>query len=53
MCNSLLFGGVLQFYNAGKILILNSLFENNFASKGGALYFNYDETKGKIYALLK
>ena len=43
MSHSIIYGGVLYFYNAGNILISNCFFEKNYAAKGGAIYFNFDD----------
>lgn len=42
-------GGVFYFYNAGNIFIANSIFINNIAFKGGAIYFDYEGEKNKGY----
>ena len=41
--HSVIYGGVFYFYNGGNILISNCIFEKNYAAKGGAIYFNFDD----------
>lgn len=51
LSNSLMYGGVFYFSNAGNIFIINCFFEQNYAYQGGAIYYFFDENKGHYFKL--